>query len=336
MGDSSPKMYKTRYIQPGLISYMDEGRGILLVGQDALDKMRNSFLMKPVFDTHKDIEADEAYSSSTQMQSAPADGIVIRTWPENDGWEWAEMAIWDPQTKENIDRYGYSVSCAYDPTELKDGGTHHGINYDGELLNGEYVHMAIVPNPRYEDARIYANSKGGNMAKKWSFSNFLGKDPEKKKIENQAPDDEEKKDESEKMENAENAFVNVNGQDVPMQELMAAYQDKMNAANQAMGMDDEVEMPDGSMVKVSEMVNAYTERAAMQNAEPPTDTTLEKVSEDQDKPMMNSQTQKNENFKKVENAVATAKRAAPNRPTTMADRLKLGKVRYGKIQKGGE
>lgn len=334
MGDSTPKSYRTRYIQPGLISYEDEGRGIYLVGQEALDKMRKSFIGMPVYNmVHKDIDAEDAFSSSSQITPESADGIISDTWKGDDGWEWANMLIWDPETKKNIDQHGFLVSCAYCPTKEGPGGKSNGIDYDGEVIDANYEHMAVVANPRYEDSKIFANSKGAKMAK-FKLSDILpGKKSTKEKMKNQkaVPPETEEKKEDEQMENTGGAFVNVGGENVPMSELMAAYQEKMNGAEEEfpmMNMEDEVEMSDGSMVKVSDMVNAYQEKmGGMANAEPPTDTVAEPVVK-----MQNAKPEKNENFKSLQNAASAASKASP-KYMTQRERIAAGKLRYGSPQK---
>jgi len=49
---------------------------------------------------------------------------------------------------------GWAVSNCYSPTEYGGGGVYHDIGYQKEVKNGEYEHLAIVPNPRYEEAVI--------------------------------------------------------------------------------------------------------------------------------------------------------------------------------------
>jgi len=59
-----------------------------------------------------------------------------------------------------------------------------------EVKNGEYTHLAIVENPRYNGAKIFINSKtGGNVMKekvskalselKNAINEMFGKDPQK-------------------------------------------------------------------------------------------------------------------------------------------------------------
>lgn len=65
-----------------------------------------------------------------------------------------------------IENKGWSVSCAYDYTKADtSGGTENNIPYDIEFLDGEFNHLALVDNPRYEGANIVFNSKVENEDK---------------------------------------------------------------------------------------------------------------------------------------------------------------------------
>src|SRR5260221_2164979 len=151
-----PRTFKCRFIQPGLVHYDD--MGTVLVDRPALNKMAQTFVGKPVIDeVHKDANPENFKDI--------ADGVVIRVWTDPvDGWDWAEFLVWDEETMRHCKSREYSVSCAYTPTEVNEqGGLHNNIAYDGEFLNGVYTHLAIVKDPRYEQAKIVTNSKGANM-----------------------------------------------------------------------------------------------------------------------------------------------------------------------------
>ena len=59
-----------------------------------------------------------------------------------------------------IKKHKWSVSCSYDVLKADDeGGSENNIKYGREILDGEFKHLAIVKNPRYERANIVFNSK---------------------------------------------------------------------------------------------------------------------------------------------------------------------------------
>ncbi len=156
---SWPKRYECRFIEPGLVRYANHGT--ILVTKDALDRMANSYVGKPVIDEmHRD-------ASPEDYKNGKADGIVTRVfWNAADGWYCAEFMVWNPIAQKHCENGAYSVSCAYDTTETTaKKGLHNNIPYDHEVVDGVYNHLAIVANPRYERARIAVcnSTEGENM-----------------------------------------------------------------------------------------------------------------------------------------------------------------------------
>jgi hypothetical protein len=196
-----PKEYEANFIEPGIVHYQDLGAckkcglagacgagqceptgEVVLVDNDALARMAKSFLGKPVIDKeHADVDGGT-------IARGEGDGIVTRVWQdEKSGWWKCRYFVWDPETQHHCESAAYSVSCAYNPTEVdSDGGTYHNMDYQQKILNGEYTHLAVVTNPRYEGARIQLvnskDGKGGNMAG-WKFwetrKNAVSLDPAK-------------------------------------------------------------------------------------------------------------------------------------------------------------
>jgi hypothetical protein len=355
MSDGTPKHYKTRVIEPGIVSYENEGLGKVLVRKEALDRMAASFVGKPVVNlVHKDISEAEAFLSSTPDWKK-GDGIVTKIWWEDDGWYWVEFLAWDPDTKAYIDEHDYGVSCSYKPTEDDDdGGMYHNIEYDGEILDGFYRHLAIVENPRYEGvgkpqpigAAVYNNSLEDSM-KKWklfgkTLKNAMPDDSEKEK---DPPMDNEKEGEMDmKMAYA----MGEDGEKVPMEELVNAYmtQKEMEAQNAdrncMVNMEDMYEMENGETVAVKDMYNAYMNgKKNMQNAEKPIETKFEEVSESQGTTTINNSSEPkvpepNENFEALNNAATAAAPKRENVPGTRSEKLARGQARYGSVAVGGK
>ena len=139
-----PKKYYARHMNCGLAGYEDE---ILLVSTETMKSMCKSFENKPVFVEHNsDIAVEEV--------EGEAAGYVTKCfYNEMDGWLWVEMLVISDEGQEVIKK-GWSVSNAYLPTKSGQAGTCHDIPYDREILEAEFTHLAIVPNPRYEEATI--------------------------------------------------------------------------------------------------------------------------------------------------------------------------------------
>lgn len=142
--------FESRFIQPGLAGYPGQF-GNALIKKENLDKFVHTLRNKPVTINHKDNIGDDDKV-----------GEVLNVWynPE-DGWYWCDGIITDETAINLINDKNWSVSCSYDFTKYDDeGGTENNIPYDIEFLDGEFNHLAIVDNPRYEGANIVFNSKG--------------------------------------------------------------------------------------------------------------------------------------------------------------------------------
>lgn len=158
--EENVKEYKCRFIEPGLINYEDLGAGLALVKKEALDNMAKTFNGKPVLLYHTDEKINATNFSKKSL------GIVSNvTFNPQDNWYYCNFFVWDKKLQNMIEDKKMSVSCSYVPTDtLTKGGVHNNINYDLEILNGEYTHLAIVDNPRYNGAKILLNSNiGGKM-----------------------------------------------------------------------------------------------------------------------------------------------------------------------------
>lgn len=324
------KRYRAYYIEPGLADYTAEGVGLVLVQKPALDKMNPTFVGMPVVNfEHTDLEPDELFDLDAAQIDEFADGVVAATGYDPDtGWYFADMMIWDEETQNNVDNNGYSVSCAYDVIDAASGGSYHNVDYQEEVLDGQYKHMAIVPNPRYEDAWIIRNSKptGGTAV--------LGK---KKRRENMP-----KPDNMENTEDMDNRYVmRENGDKMPLNELVAQYKEMKAASNaedeELLNEEDMVEV-DGEQMRIKDMltemgmmenpgdhmVNADDEDD-MDNSVDPVDTDVEPVI---DEKRQNARVKGKANMQKVRNA---ARRQAPVelKVDTPAARIERGRERYG-------
>ena len=164
-----PKEYTCTFIQPGLISYEDVDMGKVLVQKPALDKMLNTLIGKPITYSKDHINGMVANDFDKVAQ-----GIVTKAWfDDKTGWYMCSFLAWDDDLKREIEQKKYSVSCGYSVINMVDGGNYNQILYDKEVLDGTYTHIAIVPTPRYNGAKILLNSIGGSMFEKvigW-FSN---------------------------------------------------------------------------------------------------------------------------------------------------------------------
>jgi hypothetical protein len=348
---SAPRSYKIRFIEPGLISYEDQEAGTVLVEKSALDRMAPSFKGCPVIfvpEHHNDADKDTAFDFE-DVGANPPSGIVSGSpyWGD-DGWQWVDVLIWDEAAQEAIAK-GFNASCAYIVDEEGEGGERNGLAYNAEITNGHYIHMAIVPRPRYNEAMILANSKGGHSVainifrKKENAAPVAPPIPKKPEAAPVAPA-------MVKNEADPGTVVMLpSGGQATLAELIAAYK-ATPGAQEPLDMDDMVDV-DGQQVQVSELVAAFeagkgagAETPAApevaENAEAPTDAPAEPVVDTAKQGSV--RTNAAPVVRKVNTALRNAAAqpgefAGEDHPETRIERLDRGASRYSKaVPQGGK
>lgn len=144
------KYFRARILQAGLVKY---SFGVCLLEKETIDKFIYEFVGCPVIIDHKDVTEENAKEERV--------GVISRVWfDQMDGWFWVEGIIFDEKAISLIND-GYNVSCQYEISEYANNVTdklHNGNKYDKVILNGKPEHLAIVKNPRYENAMIAVNA----------------------------------------------------------------------------------------------------------------------------------------------------------------------------------
>lgn len=142
--------FESRFIESGLVKY---SFGVCLLTKKTIDKFINSFVGCPVIIDHQDVTDENAKDERV--------GVISEVWyNEKDGWFWCKGIIFDDEAIDLIKK-GYTVSCQYEITEYQDNTEnklHNGNEFDKYILNGQGEHLAIVKNPRYENAYIAVNN----------------------------------------------------------------------------------------------------------------------------------------------------------------------------------
>ena len=138
-----PKVFYCKHITSGVCAYADE---TILIGEEALKGMDKTFAGKPIYVNHQPVNLENLQQE--------ADGYVAESFylPE-DGSHWAKIIIVSDKGHEAI-RKGWKVSNAYVPDEFGVGGEWHNIPYNREVMKAHYTHLALVDNPRYEEAVV--------------------------------------------------------------------------------------------------------------------------------------------------------------------------------------
>ncbi len=255
--NSQGKIWYGLHFYPGVAEYRHEGKEPerVFLNENTLRKMDSTFQGRPVFVMHVDgVEQD------INELRKDADGWVVESFfNESDGKHWVKFITVSDRAESAI-RDGMRLSNAYYHTQTGAGGLWNGVEYSKEITNGEYEHLAIVPNPRYEESVIMtpdqfkkynddkrdevkriANSKSKGDSLMAKFSWF-----KKEKVENAGSyealsvvlpeskkevsiqdlisnaDKMEKEKDKPKLVNAID-LVEVNGEPVTVQELVEAY-----------------------------------------------------------------------------------------------------------------
>ena len=138
-----PKIFYCKHMMPGIVGYENEN---ILVDADAMKQSAPSMVGKPIYVQHQKVDLANLHE---------ADGFVVECfYNELDGWLWAKMLIISDEGQKVVAN-GWSVSNAYVPVEWSESGQHLNVDYDRKIRNYEFTHLAIVPNPRYEEAKIF-------------------------------------------------------------------------------------------------------------------------------------------------------------------------------------
>jgi flagellar biosynthesis GTPase FlhF len=187
------RLFRSKFIEAGLVSY--DKAGVLNVTKEALDRFYQTMVGCPVIIKHQDVTDENA----DELRVGVVSGV---SYDETSGWYVCEGVIWDKKAQSLIGE-GWSVSCTYDVTESTGvAGERNNIHFDDELVNGVFVHLALVPNPRYEKATITLfNSKEERTSMFKNIFNSMkihNSDREEKDM-----TEESKKEEEEKLENAD-------------------------------------------------------------------------------------------------------------------------------------
>ena len=150
---SLPEVFYAKHMKAGVANY-PEHKEVIYISNDTIADMAKGFEGKPVFVHHQDVDLENLKEQS--------DGYIADSfWNKYDGEWWVKFIAVSDDAKEAI-RNGWGVSNCYDHLVRGNGGTCINVRYDSEIIGGTFNHLAIVPNPRYEDAKIYTEQEYNN------------------------------------------------------------------------------------------------------------------------------------------------------------------------------
>lgn len=142
-------------LQTGVVFYglhMHEGPAhyaandtTILVSNSVIKEMNSTFGGRPVYVGHVDDHTD----------LAKADGVVSESFYNPlDGNHWSKFVVTTEKGLAAVNK-GWKLSNSFLVNRKNEnGGQWHGIDYHATVEKGEFHHLAIVPDPRYQQSVI--------------------------------------------------------------------------------------------------------------------------------------------------------------------------------------
>lgn len=139
------------HFYPGVAEYAEPGKDPyrIFINEDTIRSMSPTFAGRPIF-----VEHVEDVEPNVDELRKEADGWVVESFfNAADGKTWAKFVIVSERGFKAIQK-GFKLSNAYVPRAFGQGGLWNGVTYAKEVTAGEFEHLAIVRNPRYEESTI--------------------------------------------------------------------------------------------------------------------------------------------------------------------------------------
>ena len=161
------KYYKKIFMTPGIVNYENDEDGVILIKKETIDEALQSFKQKPVIITH---DGKEEVGEVVDCYYNVDKGAFV-----------CGFNIWNEEAQQLLDNELFSISCTYKILERGEGGKYHNIDYNTEATKIYFKNLAVVENPRYQEAKEYINSleniqeNGGAGSGNWGHSGRKGK-----------------------------------------------------------------------------------------------------------------------------------------------------------------
>lgn len=303
------RSYKCRFLEPGVVKYDKE---MVLIKPENLMAIANSFKGAPITIDHVTLNDKNIHNECK--------GYVSSVYKGDDGWAWSELVIADNDAINKIDS-GCSVSCSYIPTKFGAGGTYHNIPFAREILAGDGLHMALVDNPRYEDAMILANSINQIEKNNMTIFKFFSNKPKKEEI---------------KEISLDNAVFEVDGEKVKVSELLKAYQNAKSKKNEKdmeeekekENDDEEDEMMENGKFNYKKFKNALLNEVKEMIDKDKKDNSEEDDEKEKEKEMDNEDEKKKEEEEAKNNAMNAERLKKARQKALMVPKEELAKFSY--------
>src|SRR5690348_6764085 len=131
------------HFYPGVAEYQEPDKEPyrVFLNEETIRRMDPTFEGRPVYVMHVD-----GVEQSLDKLRGEVDGWVVRSfYNAADGKHWCEFIVVSEKGLRAI-KQGMRLSNAYMPTKSAAGGLWNGVSYAKEIVDGEYEHLAIVPN----------------------------------------------------------------------------------------------------------------------------------------------------------------------------------------------
>lgn len=146
------KTYKVvGFLEPGVVKFGDKNL-MIYISKEAIERYSHRLKGKPVTIGHIEGITEE------NAQKVSVGDVAVCTEPGE-----CIVTIKNEEADRLIEG-GERFSCCWVPVKWGEGGTWHNIPYDKELVEMDFTHLAIVPDPRYENVEVFMNSKEHNNA----------------------------------------------------------------------------------------------------------------------------------------------------------------------------
>lgn len=335
---------------PGVAEYREPKKEPfrIFINSATIKNMDPTFQGLPVYVEHVD-GVDLADEKKIREQ---ADGFVVKSfYNQLDGMHWAEFIIVSEKGMQAI-RNGWKLSNAYIPKDFNLGGECQGVPYQKEIISGEYEHLAIVKNPRYQQSKILTPEefKAYNNEKEVEIARLLNsKDKSKQKGESKMALNLFKR---QKIENStdidyENLVIALpkSGKEYTLEKLVNEMDKIVNMAGYAN--DDHMVKVGNEEMSVKDLVGKHMsmcndieeekkkkmadEEEAKKNSEDDKAAADKKANDDKASEMekaKNAADEAQKNYDKIKNANKNAPVNEPARIDLPQDQLKRGQERY--------
>lgn len=351
--------FTARLLEPGLVSYADKGCGIALLKKETIDRDIHTFIGRPIVCRKNSRGSLVHEKTSPENMKEVGHGYITEVFfNASDGWWYGRGVVDTDEAAKEINRVGF-CSVGYRVTNTGPSGKCHDMPYDEEIKGFSGEHLAVVGNPRYEEATIRLNSKTIKTDTPMRFAFWkktaarqnstteptaAEKAAAQKLIDDKAPSDAAAARENATDISADSELEITNAEGKPEKVTLKTLVDAFNAKSDGEIDDDDEVTVNGVKVKMNALIGAYTKQCALYDEEKKKreNAAADKAAEDQRKKDAEAagKGKSRENAPRVDHfrILSTAPSRAPvvaekHDFETAADRLERGNALYGSSKK---